>query len=56
MYKRQLAEAKLAAVKNKLAGLRRIERALRTMISECHDSKGEVCCPMIKALHTAKAH
>ncbi|MFZ2653149.1 MAG: Hg(II)-responsive transcriptional regulator [Burkholderiaceae bacterium] len=53
---RTLAEVKLAAVKDKLAGLRRIERALRTLIDECNESKGDVCCPMIKALQTTKAH
>ncbi len=47
---RALAEAKLVSVKDKLAGLRRIERALRTMIEECNQSKGDVCCPMILAL------
>lgn len=53
---RTLAEAKLADVKHKLAGLRRIERALRTMIDECNERKGDVCCPMITALQTTKTH
>lgn len=51
---RTLAEAKLAAVKDKLSALRRIERALRAMIDECNDSKGDVCCPMILALQAKK--
>jgi len=53
---RTLAEAKLADVKHELAGLRRIERALRTMIDDCNARQGEVCCPMIKALQSATAH
>jgi MerR family transcriptional regulator, mercuric resistance operon regulatory protein len=47
---RRLAEHKLAMVKEKLAGLRRIERALADMISQCKSSSGKVCCPMIMAL------
>lgn len=50
---RTLAEAKLDDVKHKLAGLRGIERALRTMIADCKERQGEVCCPMIKALQSA---
>lgn len=50
---RTRAEAKLDDVKHKLAGLRRIERALRTMIADCKERKGEVCCPMIQALRSA---
>ena len=53
---RTLAEAKLADVRDKLAGLRQIERALRTMIDECNEREGEVCCPMITALQSATTH
>ena len=53
---RTLAEAKLADVRSKLAGLRRIERVLRTMIDDCNERVGEVCCPMIKALQSATTH
>ena len=53
---RTLAEAKLADVRSKLAGLRRIERVLRTMIDDCNEREGEVCCPMIKALQSATTH
>ena len=52
---RTLAEAKLAAVREKLADLRRIERALRSMIAECRDSEGDICCPMIRALQQPRA-
>ncbi len=51
---RVLAEAKLAAVRGKLAGLRRIESALKEMIAECRQAGGSVCCPVIAALQTAK--
>lgn len=49
---RELAEHKLAMVRDKLAGLRQIERALQDLISQCKSSKGKVCCPMIVALQT----
>ena len=49
---RTLAEAKLAAVKERLVGLRRIERALRAMINECNRSRDKVFCPMILALQS----
>jgi MerR family mercuric resistance operon transcriptional regulator len=52
---RALAEDKLTAVRDKLAGLRQIERALRSMIGECHRSQGNVRCPMIVALQSAAA-
>ena len=47
---RVLAEAKLVSVRDKLAGLRRIETALRSLIGECKQAKGSVCCPMIRSL------
>lgn len=53
---RTVAQTKLADVKHKLAGLRRIERALRTMIDDCSERKGEVCCPMINALQSTTAY
>lgn len=49
---RVLAEQKLAMVKEKLAGLRQIERALSDMISQCKSSRGNVRCPMIMALQS----
>ncbi len=49
---RALAEDKLATVRDKLTGLRQIERALRDMIDECKRSEGNVCCPMIVALQS----
>ena len=49
---RALAEDKLSDVRDKLAGLRRIERALRDMIGQCHRRRGTVRCPMIVALRS----
>lgn len=49
---RELAERKLAMVREKLAGLRQIERALQDLIGQCKSSKGKVCCPMIVALQS----
>lgn len=53
---RALAEAKLASVRDKLAGLRQIERALRTLIGECHQREGRVSCPLITALQEPRTH
>ncbi|WP_418316239.1 Hg(II)-responsive transcriptional regulator [Piscinibacter sakaiensis] len=50
---RALAEAKLADVNARLAGLRQIERALREMIGACESTRGKVCCPVIVALQSA---
>ncbi len=47
---RALAESKLAHVRDRLSDLRRIERALKTMIDRCSIHRGQICCPMIEAL------
>jgi MerR family transcriptional regulator, mercuric resistance operon regulatory protein len=47
---RTLAQVKLADVREKLADLRRIERALKALIDRCGQHKGNICCPMIAAL------
>jgi MerR family transcriptional regulator, mercuric resistance operon regulatory protein len=49
---RALAEGKLADVRTRLADLRRIERALKTMIDRCSEHRGNICCPMISALQS----
>ena len=47
---RHAAEEKLADVRAKLADLRHIEAALRELVTECCDAKGNVRCPLIDAL------
>lgn len=47
---RQLAEHKLADVRSKLTDLRRIERALTTLVHNCCASHGTVSCPLIGSL------
>ena len=47
---RELAEHKLADVRNKLADLRRIERVLAALVHDCGAHHGTVSCPLIGAL------
>ena len=49
------AQAKLADVQAKLADLRRMEKALASLIKLCGASKGQVHCPLIAALKGAPA-
>lgn len=49
---RELAQDTLATVRDELAGLRQIERALHDMIGECRSSQGKVRCPMVVALQS----
>ena len=49
---RALAQGKLADVRARLADLRRIERALKTMIDRCSEHRGNICCPMISVLQS----
>ena len=49
---RVLAQGKLADVRARLADLRRIERALKTMVESCSEHRGNICCPMIAALQS----
>ena len=48
---RELAEQKLAEVRDKLADLRRIERMLAALVAQCCSVSGTVSCPLISALH-----
>lgn len=47
---RALAELKLADVRGRLADLRRIERALATLVRDCRAQHGTVSCPLISTL------
>lgn len=46
----QLGSRKLAAVRERLAQLIRIEKALATLIEQCRCNRGKLHCPLIKAL------
>ena len=50
---RAQAERKLADVRARLADLRRIEGVLQDLVQRCCASRGEVRCPMIRALQGA---
>ncbi|TAN02445.1 MAG: Hg(II)-responsive transcriptional regulator [Rhodanobacteraceae bacterium] len=45
-----LAELKLRSVREKLAGLARMETALSGLVKACHARKGNVSCPLIASL------
>jgi MerR family mercuric resistance operon transcriptional regulator len=47
---RELAERKLADVREKLADLRRIEKVLAALVLDCCASHGTVSCPLISSL------
>jgi MerR family mercuric resistance operon transcriptional regulator len=45
-----LAEHKLNAVKEKMADLRRLEEALKSLLDQCHSNDDENHCPIIGSL------
>lgn len=51
---RQLAEHKLADVRQKLTDLQRIESVLAALIARCSAVRGRVNCPLIASLQEAK--
>lgn len=50
---RQLAEHKLADVRQKLADLQRIESVLAALVARCSAVRGRVNCPLISSLQEA---
>jgi MerR family mercuric resistance operon transcriptional regulator len=50
---RFIAERKLAAVRQRLQDLRRIEAALAQLVDSCANRRGQVSCPLIDALQPA---
>lgn len=50
-----LAEHKLSVVREKIAGLRRIEQALAKLVHACHEQEGSITCPLIASLHEGGA-
>ncbi|MDE2129858.1 mercuric resistance operon regulatory protein [mine drainage metagenome] len=47
---RQMAERKLADVRQRLDDLRRIEQALAVLVQRCACHEGDIACPLIEAL------
>lgn len=47
----ELAALRLADVRARLADLKRMESALSKLVKECSTRRGQVCCPLIAALH-----
>ena len=46
-----LAAARLADVRSRLADLQRMESALSQLVAACHRQRGKVSCPLIAAMH-----
>ncbi len=46
-----LAEHKLRDVREKIAGLQRIEGTLADLVQACHEREGNITCPLIASLH-----
>ncbi|WP_126444909.1 Hg(II)-responsive transcriptional regulator [Sulfuricystis multivorans] len=47
----ELAARRLADVRARLADLERMEAALAQLLAECQTRRGQISCPLIKALH-----
>jgi MerR family mercuric resistance operon transcriptional regulator len=50
----QLGSTKLAIVRERMAQLRRVERALTALVDQCHCNTGKVRCPLIAALENSE--
>ncbi len=48
---RDLAQARLVDVRNRLRDLRRMELALARLVRDCGVGRGKVSCPLIESLH-----
>lgn len=46
----ELAEHKLAAVKEKMTDLRRLEKALKALLTQCRNNDDDSHCPIIDSL------
>lgn len=46
----ELAEHKLSTVQEKMADLRRLEKALKELLIQCHQNQDENHCPVIDSL------
>lgn len=50
----RIGSRKLATVRERLAQLKRVEKALATLVDQCHCNTGKVNCPLIDALEYDK--
>lgn len=50
-----IAIHKLAIVRERLAQFRRMEKALSTLVNQCHRNTGKLRCPLIASLETEGA-
>lgn len=48
----RLAQAKLAIVQRRIAGLKRIEETLQGLVRKCESAHGKLRCPIIASLHS----
>ena len=46
-----LAEGKLAVVRERIAGLKRVEHTLAVLVRRCETTRGKMSCPIIQSLH-----
>jgi MerR family mercuric resistance operon transcriptional regulator len=46
----QIGSRKLATVRQRIAQLRRVEKVLVALVSQCQSNTGKVCCPLVAAL------
>lgn len=46
-----LAEAKLALVRKRITGLKRVEHTLAVLVQRCETTRGKMSCPIIQSLH-----
>lgn len=50
-----IAEEKMEAVRQRIAGLRQVETVLAELVNRCGREGGDQCCPLIDALHDIEA-
>ncbi len=48
----QLGSRKLATVRERIEQLRRVEKVLASLVTQCQRNTGNVCCPLIAALES----
>lgn len=49
-----IAENRLADIRSRLRDLPRMEKVLSELVNQCHQSTGEISCPLIKAIQEAE--
>ncbi|MHA4854885.1 MerR family transcriptional regulator [Rhodococcus sp. MSC1_016] len=49
---RELADAKLAQLAEKIADLQRMQRSLADLVATCERPRTDRCCPLLHTLHT----